>query len=100
MLESAMFATYMGSYWTFWKESLNSDGHQLHQYQQSKQLYLIFNHSFKQWWPINSINIIKTNTEKKPTTYDIGNPGPGFGQAKKCGRGMCLFSFLDLPILF
>jgi hypothetical protein len=23
---------------------------------------------------------------KNTTTYDIGNPGPGFGQAQKCGR--------------
>ena len=23
--------------------------------------------------------------KKNPTTYDIGNPGPGLGQAQKCG---------------
>jgi hypothetical protein len=23
---------------------------------------------------------------KKTTTYDVGNPGPGLGQAHKCGR--------------
>ena len=40
----------------------------------------------------NSININKTNnhlkplnTKKKTTTYSIGNPGPGLGQAQKCG---------------
>ena len=43
------------------KESLNSDGHQFHQYQQ-KEL----------------------NT-KIPTTYDVGNPYPGLGQAQKYG---------------
>ena len=23
---------------------------------------------------------------KNPTTYDVGNPGPGLGQAQHCGR--------------
>jgi hypothetical protein len=43
---------------------------------------------------INSININKTNNHlsswltehKKIKTYDVGNPGPGLGQAHKCGR--------------
>jgi hypothetical protein len=43
----------------------------------------------------NSTNINKTNNHlsnlklmniKKTTTYDIGDPGPGLGQAHKCGR--------------
>ena len=29
---------------------------------------------------LNSLNINKT------TTYVVGNPGPGLGQAQKCGR--------------
>jgi hypothetical protein len=45
---------------------------------------------------INSTNINKTNNilsfqlnslnTKKTTTYDIGSPGPGFGQAQQCGE--------------
>jgi hypothetical protein len=50
-------------------DSLNSDGHQFHQYQQSKQLPLTANES---------------NTEKI-TTYSVGNPGPSLVQANKCG---------------
>ena len=30
---------------------------------------------------LNSLNI-----KKKTMTYDVGNPGPGLGQAQKCGR--------------
>jgi len=26
------------------------------------------------------------NTKKKTTTYGVGNPVPGLGQAQKCGR--------------
>jgi len=40
----------------------------------------------------NSTNIKQTITShlhslntKKTMTYDIGNPGPGLGQAQKCG---------------
>jgi hypothetical protein len=50
----------------------DSDGHQLHQYQQNKQLLLILAEF--------------TEHTKKTTTYDVGNPDPGFGQAQKCGR--------------
>ena len=33
---------------------------------------------------INShLNLLNT---KKTMTYDVGNPGPGLGQAQKCGR--------------
>jgi hypothetical protein len=46
-----------------WKESLNNDGHQFHQYEQNKQSSLIF-------------------TEYKKD-HDIGNPGPGWVQAQK-----------------
>ena len=38
----------------------------------------------------NSININKTTVKpfntKKAMTYDVENPGPGLGQAQKCGR--------------
>jgi hypothetical protein len=50
-----------------WKERLNSDGKQFYKYQQNEQPRLISNH-----W-----------TQKKITSYDIGNSGPGFGQARK-----------------
>jgi hypothetical protein len=50
------------------KESLNSDGHQFHQYQQNEQLSLI----------------ITELTENKPQ-HDIGNGGPGLGQTQQCG---------------
>ena len=43
------------------KESLNSDGHQFHQYQQNKQ-YLSPNN--KQWW--SSIPPISTNNHLSP----------------------------------
>ena len=43
----------------------------------------------------NFVNINKTNNhlaselsslnKKKTTTHDFGNPGPGLGQAQKCG---------------
>jgi hypothetical protein len=38
---------------------------------------------------INSNNINKTiisHQHKNTTACDIGNPGPGLGQAQKCGR--------------
>ena len=50
-----------------WKESLNSDGHHSHKYQQNEQSPLIL-------------------TELTEHKQDVGNPGPGWGQAKKCGR--------------
>jgi hypothetical protein len=49
------------------KESLNSDWHQLHQYQQTKQSLLI----------LTGLTEHKMTT----TTYDVGNQGHGFGQA-------------------
>ena len=30
------------------------------------------------------------NIKKKTTIYDVGNPGPGLGQALKCGRDKCV----------
>jgi hypothetical protein len=44
----------------------------------------------------NSTNINKTNDHllpqliehKKTTTYDVGNPGSGLGQAQKLWRGL------------
>jgi hypothetical protein len=41
---------------------------------------------------INSTNINKMNNrlskekQKKTMIYDFGNPGPGLGQAQRCGR--------------
>ena len=49
-----------------WKESLNSDGQQFHQYQQNEHGHLTSTH-----WSL-----------KKTTTYDIINLGPGLGQAQ------------------
>ena len=48
-------------------ESLNSECHQFHKYQQNKQSPLII------------------NEYKKTMIYDVGNSGPGFGQIQKCG---------------
>ena len=49
-----------------WKESLNSDGHQFHQYQQSE----------------HSPAILTEFTEhENTTTRDVGNPGSSLGQA-------------------
>jgi len=52
------------------KESLNSDCHQFHQYQQTNNLLLVL---------LNSLNT------KKPTIYGIGNQSRGLGQAQQCG---------------
>ena len=49
---------------------------------------------FKQWWStcpsILTKETITSHMEplniKNTTTYDVGNPGPGLGQAYKCGR--------------
>ena len=52
------------------KESLSSNayGHQFHQYQQNEN---------------NQLSSYM-NT-KKTTTHDVGDPGPGLGQAQQCG---------------
>ena len=52
----------------FWKESLNSDSHHFHQYQQSEQSPLIL-----AYW-----------TQTMATTYDVGNPAPDLGQVHNC----------------
>jgi hypothetical protein len=53
------------------KESLNSDGHQFHQYQQNEQSPLI----------LTDLN----EHPKKPRHINVGNPGPGLRQAQNCG---------------
>ena len=42
--------------------------------------------------PLKSLNI------KKSMTYNIGNPGPGLGQAQKCGRGNPVNGIPTLPL--
>jgi hypothetical protein len=51
-----------------WKERINSVGHQFHQYKQNEKPPLT----------LNSLNT------KNTTINDVGNPGPGLGQAQKC----------------
>ena len=55
----------------WWKESLNNDGQQFHQYQQDEQSPLIITHL----------------TQKEITTYDVGNLCPGLGQSQKMWQG-------------
>ena len=55
---------------TLWKESLNSDDHQFHQYQQKEQSPLILTELIE---------------HKRIMACDVGHPGPGLGQAEKCG---------------
>ena len=50
-----------------WKESLNSDGKQCHQYQQNEQSPATFT-----YWT------------QKDTPYDVGNPGYGLEQVQEC----------------
>jgi hypothetical protein len=45
---------------SLWKDNLNSNCQQIHQYQSSP-------HTSNNW-----------TQKKKTTTYDIGNPGPGY----------------------
>jgi hypothetical protein len=35
---------------------------------------------------------------KKSIAYNIGNPGPGLGQAQKCGRGNPVNGIPTLPL--
>ena len=51
------------------RQLMNSDGQQFHWHQQNKQLHVTLAH-----W-----------TLKKTTTSDVGNSGPGLGQAQICG---------------
>ena len=53
------------------KESLNSDDQQCHKYQQIEQ---------------STTSYLKPMNTKKTMTYGTENPGPGLGQAQKCGR--------------
>ena len=39
------------------------------------------------------------NMQKKPTTSDVGNPGPGLGQAQKCGEVNPLMGFQPSPLI-
>ena len=48
-----------------WKESLNNDSQQFHQYQQNEQPPL---------------------TSNNTTTYGVRNQGPRLGQTQKCNR--------------
>ena len=63
-----------------WKESLNSDGPQFHQYLQNGQPSLILTNYIK--WP----------------WHDVGNPGIGMGKPQKCGRVKYVNGF-PTPIL-
>jgi hypothetical protein len=55
----------------------------------------------------NSTNINKKNTKhliltyltehKKTMTYDVGNPGPGLGQAQQCGGVKTVNGIPTLP---
>ena len=60
-----------------WKESLNSDGQQFHQYQQNKQLVLILNH----WQTQRQKRLPHINI------YTDRNPGPCLGQAQQMRKG-------------
>ena len=133
-----------------WKEALNSDGQQFHQYQQSKHsplteykkhhsiwhrtsrhmaklnrlmLYrfwfpryrvsprfwssFVMKRKYKQWWstiqPISrkqtfTSHLYSQNT--KNTTYDVGNQGPGLGQAQTCGRVKPFNAIPTIPLFF
>ena len=58
-----------------WNVSLNSNGHQFHQYQQHEQPPPILTHS----------------TQTTTTTYDVGNPSPGWRQTQQCVVFVYLF---------
>jgi hypothetical protein len=50
-----------------------SHGQQFHQYQQNEQSPVTVTHG----------------TQRKTTTYTVGNPDPGLGQAQKYGGDKC-----------
>ena len=56
-----------------WKESLNSDDHLFHQYQQNKQSPFI---------------LTELTEYKKTMTYDVRIPGPSLGLDKKNVAGL------------
>jgi hypothetical protein len=70
-LDTAIYLWYLIWIQILWKESLNNDGQQFHQYQQNKQLR-----------PTNLLNIKK----RGKMTYDFGNPGPGLEQAQNISK--------------
>jgi hypothetical protein len=45
----------------------------------------IMKRKLKQFQQYQQANNLKTIEKKKSMTYGIGNPGPGLGQAHKCG---------------
>jgi hypothetical protein len=59
---------YQSKYIYIYEESLNSDGQQIHQYQQNEQSPLIQT---------------EPTEHNKTTTYDVGNSDPGLGQAQE-----------------
>ena len=67
------------------KESLNSDGHQFRQYQQSEQPPLILTDLTEQ---------IKT------TAYDVWNPCPHLGQVHKSGGDNQLMGYPPSPLVY
>jgi hypothetical protein len=54
---------------------------------------ILIKRKIKEWWSIipsvstkwTTTSHLKSLNIKKTTTYDAGNPGPGLGQAQKCG---------------
>ena len=49
---------------------------------------------------VNNITLIFTELaehKKKTTTYDVGSPGPGLGQAQKCGGVKSIYGITTLP---
>ena len=58
-----------------WKESLNSDGQQFHQYQQSEEFEDIKG-------AIRITSHLKAFNTNNTTTYDVGNPGPDLRQSQ------------------
>ena len=74
----------------FWKESLNSDGQQFHQCQLNEQSPANSDgQQFHQYQHNEKSPLILTELTEhnKTTTYDVGNPGPGLGQAHTYGGG-------------
>ena len=61
----------------FMKQSLNSDGQQFHQYQQT----VMVNQQNEQ------STLTFTRRTQKPTKYDVGNQGPDLKLAQECGGG-------------
>ena len=68
---------------------------------------LLLKRNFKQWWssvpPISTKRTIASHldwthwTQKKPTTYDFENPGPGMGQVQKGVRVKPVYGIQTFP---